>query len=159
MLPAALSAVIQEPCERSFRLHTFLSWPGSAARALNSLKACLQHMNKNWTETKYSSRNEVRELRCERRIGICDALRTVTEHSFATASSIGLYRLPSIVVRRWRAWSVNASCNVQIPLGGPNQTLSETRVASPYLRHVRGLCLVESGPVRSGPRPCSGIWH
>ena len=58
----------------------------------------------------------------------------------------------------------NASCNVQIPLGGPDQTLSETRVGGPSLRQSppgpRGSPTSPrtlSGRIRSGP--CSGIWH
>ena len=58
----------------------------------------------------------------------------------------------------------NASCNVQIPLGGPDQTLSETRVGGPSLRPSpsgpRGSPTSPrtlSGRIRSGP--CSGIWH
>jgi len=47
------------------------------------------------------------------------------------------------------------SCCVQTPLGGPDQTTSETQVAETSIRwvragfrQVRGLCLVRSGPVR-----------
>jgi len=38
-----------------------------------------------------------------------------------------------------------------IPLDGPDQTLSETRISDKSADFVR------SSPVRSGP--CSGIWH
>ena len=52
---------------------------------------------------------------------------------------------------------------VQIPLDGTHPTLSETRASDKVrwvrtgLRQVRGLCLIGSGPVWSGP--CSGIGH
>jgi len=72
-----------------------------------------------------------------------------------------------------RKWQFRRSCaakwltgNVQIPLGGPDQTLSETLFSDPGLRQSpfgpRGFPTSPwtlSGRIRPSPYPCSGIWH
>jgi len=63
-------------------------------------------------------------------------------------------RCPAFANTNTHTHTHNADTQLQTPLDGPDQTLSET---DPGLRQVRGLCLVGSGPVRSGP--CSGLCH